>query len=657
MGLREIVGRLRDQAIKATWRRLKARPAVLPDRSRGSFTELALAAEDLALEPGVAGRLIAEAERLLAGRLTLFRRDVPLPATRHDWFVDSDTGRLAPMDDYAFDIDARDTAIVGNHKFLLEPSRLQHATLLGAAYFVSERDDFARLAAAQLGSWWSSNPFLSGVHWTSGIEVGLRLVSLAWTRRLLGRWPGAADCFEGSALARDQIYRHQQYLARLRSHGSSANNHLIAELLGLYVGAVAFPWFAESAGWAATAAAGLEDAARRQVFEDGTSREQASEYHGFVLELLMTAAIEGLLAGRLFSAPFHRAIAGMADAWAASLDTRCRPPRQGDSDDAFVLTVDPPDRRTRPTSLLAAAAAIVGASHWWPSTEPDLRSRLFESLCRRQPLPRPTGATRPARRPNLLPQAGCALLRDLDGRDDALWCRCDHGPHGYLSIAAHAHADALSVELRHSGVDILADPGTYCYMTEPAARRYFRSTIGHNTLEIGRVDQAEFGGPFLWLSAPCAHLVASAGLDGGDIARWTARHDGYARRPGRPVHERTVVLDRVQRKIEIEDRILGDGRFPVRLAFHLGPDVNSSDVSDVVELDWHGAGHGRRAWLRLPAMLSWRSYRGSSSPMLGWYSPAFGERVPSTSWIGEGELAVGEILRTSLDFVQPPGPG
>ena len=31
----------------------------------------------------------------------------------------------------------------------------------------------------------------------------------------------------------------------------------------------------------------------------------------------------------------------------------------------------------------------------------------------------------------------------------------DVGPHGYLSIAAHAHADALSVEVRHDGVDIL----------------------------------------------------------------------------------------------------------------------------------------------------------------------------------------------------------
>ena len=67
-----------------------------------------------------------------------------------------------------------------------------------------------------------------------------------------------------------------------------------------------------------------------------------------------------------------------------------------------------------------------------------------------------------------------------------IWCRCDGGPHGFLSIAAHAHADALSVEVRHDGVDVLADPGTYCYHGQPEWRQYFRSTLGHNTLRAGR---------------------------------------------------------------------------------------------------------------------------------------------------------------------------
>lgn len=79
-----------------------------------------------------------------------------------------------------------------------------------------------------------------------------------------------------------------------------------------------------------------------------------------------------------------------------------------------------------------------------------------------------------------------------------IWCRCDGGPHGFLSIAAHGHADALSVEVRHDGVDLLADPGTFCYHGQPEWRQYFRSTLGHNTLQVDGADQSVSGGPFLW---------------------------------------------------------------------------------------------------------------------------------------------------------------
>ena len=520
---------------------------------------------------------------------------------------------------------------------------------LAAAFILSGREAYAELAAQQLQSWWRANPFLAGVHWSSGIEVGLRLISFAWTRRLLAGWTAVGDCFENSELARDQIFRHQQYLATLRSHGSSANNHLMAELLGLYVGASAFPWFPDCRAWRLAAAGGLEAEAARQVFPDGLSREQASEYHGFVLEMLLIAAAEGRLAGRPFSPRFHGVIARMADSWAALLDCRQRAPRQGDTDDAYALLLDPPDRQRRATSLLAAAESLVGGCNWWPVAAPDFRSRLFGALAENHDDGNQNPGARPRQRPNLFPDAGLALLRDLEPREDELWCRCDHGPHGYLSIAAHAHADALSVELRHGGIDILADPGTYCYLTEPDFRRYFRSTIGHNTLEIGGLDQARYGGPFLWLDAPEATLLAAGGLDGGAVAQWTAHHQGYAQQPGAPGHERSVTLDRLTRRLHISDRILGTGRFPVRLAFHLGPQVAALLDGNVATLSWSGTTRPWRGRLSLPATLSWRALRASLAPITGWYSPAFGERVPAVCLLGEGLLTGGTRLETLFE--------
>ena len=139
--------------------------------------------------------------------------------------------------------------------------------------------------ADQLRSWWRENPFLSGMHWTSGIEIGIRLISLAWIRRLLDDWPGVTGLFEDDELAVQQIRWHQQYLAAFRSRGSSANNHVIAEAAGQLVASCAFPWFPESERWRRKSARLLERELLRNTFPSGIGRELASDYQCFVAEL------------------------------------------------------------------------------------------------------------------------------------------------------------------------------------------------------------------------------------------------------------------------------------------------------------------------------------------------------------------------------------
>jgi hypothetical protein len=204
MGPRELASRLRDEAVKESWRRLQGKPVTRLDALNPTFGEIPVGPGQLGDRQSVEA-IEAFGELLLAGRLPLFGRETQLPQTARDWFVDPDSARVAPMEDYAFDIDSRDPAVVGNHKFLLEPSRLQHVTVLAAAWFVTGREVFAQLAGRQIQAWCEANPFLSGIHWTSGIEVGLRLITFAWARRLLKGWPGAAACFENSRLFRTQL--------------------------------------------------------------------------------------------------------------------------------------------------------------------------------------------------------------------------------------------------------------------------------------------------------------------------------------------------------------------------------------------------------------------------------------------------------------------
>ena len=157
--------------------------------------------------------------RSSAGRwdvLGVARQDMMAP----DWFLDPLSGRRAPQAEYCFSINHRNQAVTGNVKQVWELSRHHHLTVLAAAYALTGERRYAERAGSHLRSWWQENPFLSGIHWTSGIELGIRLISWTWTRGLLDGWDEVQGLFDENELAHKQIWWHQTYLSGFRSRGS-----------------------------------------------------------------------------------------------------------------------------------------------------------------------------------------------------------------------------------------------------------------------------------------------------------------------------------------------------------------------------------------------------------------------------------------------------
>jgi hypothetical protein len=250
------------------------------------------------------------------------------------------------------------------------------------------------------------------------------------------------------------------------------------------------------------------------------------------------------------------------------------------------------------------------------------------------------------------------LLRDFEPTDDELWCRFDAGPLGYLATAAHGHADAMSIELRCGGIDILSDPGTYCYHGQETWRAYFRSTLAHNTLELDGSDQCRSGGLFLWRDDPRSELERVSGLDDGDRAEAQAAHYGYERLANPAVHRRLVRLDRRARSVEIIDSLFSEAPHAARLAFHLGPRIECRLEGDAAHLCWTTATGRRQAVLNLPNLLGWSLHRGETDPVLGWYSRTFGVREPSFTLLGRGRIHRERLcsrLVLATDDVPPPG--
>ncbi len=521
----EAAWRARDQAVQLAWSRRQVQPGqpvpAVPARPAGarSFAAVLPPQAADAVPAPAAEAVLKAADRLLRGEwevLGVARTDLVQP----DWFADPVTGRRAPADRYAFRINHRSQEQTGNIKQVWEISRLHHLTLLATAWYLSRDEAYAERVAAQLRSWWQDNPFLSGVHWTSGIEIGIRLISFAWIRRLLDDWPPVTALFERSELAVAQIRWHQQYLAGFRSRGSSANNHVIAEAAGQLVAACAFPWYPESERWRRAAARLLEQELDHNTFPSGIGRELASGYQGFVAELGLVAAVEAQAAGHPLSAAAWQRLAAMTDSGAALLDQRLRPPRQGDGDDGCALVLDAPAPNRWP-SLLALGDALLGRLDWWPAVAADAGSTLAGALAgpprdiaagrRSAPIGSPTpGSPCCGPAPSASPRSGAGAT--------AARTASSASPRTRTPTRCRWSS-------RYGGVDILADPGTYCYHGEPAWRTYFRSTIGHNTVELGGQSQSAEGGPFLWLRR--AEARETEVLDTGDTAAWTAEHDGY----------------------------------------------------------------------------------------------------------------------------------
>jgi hypothetical protein len=195
----------------------------------------------------------------------------------------------------------------------------------------------------------------------------------------------------------------------------------------------------------------------------------------------------------------------------------------------------------------------------------------------------------------------------------------DCGPLGYLSTAAHGHADALSFSMSLEGSPIFIDPGTYAYQEGDDWRTYFRSTAAHNTIEIDGQDQSEMLGTFLWGRKARSKILHWSTNPDYDIA--IAEHDGF--KHSGVIHRRTIIFSKKDFIIIVDD-LLGKGEhkcsqfwhFPVECKLDLMNEKIRAKVND------------RNVYL-LPIEIDENTerllYKGNYSPVQGWVSPRYGE--------------------------------
>ncbi|HTT02851.1 MAG TPA: alginate lyase family protein [Steroidobacteraceae bacterium] len=578
------------------------------------------------------------AERILAGEFRLFDAEWMLgfPPV---WNRDPATGALAPLV-FGKTLDYRDERTVGNIKYLWEPNRHLELVTLAQAWRLSGEARFASACRMLVDSWIEQCPYLMGANWTSSLELALRLTNWSCAWHLLGgdAAPLFADAEGRTFKARwlNSVRQHCHFIAGHPSLYSSANNHLLGELLGLLLAAITWPCWPESAHWAARAHREFEQQALLQNGTDGVNKEQAIWYQHEVADMMLLAALTAQANGRSFGPMFWSRLESLLEFIASCMDAGGHVPAIGDADDAVIVRFCPARDFSVYRSLLATGSVLFGRADFKHKAQTlDDKSRwLLGDAAEARFAALGVDSSGASVRRSFAEGGYYVLGSDLESTHEVRIV-ADAAPLGYLTIAAHGHADALAFTLSVAGHPVLIDPGTYCYHTQRLWRDYFRGTSAHNTLRIDGTDQSVPGGAFLWTHRARVHSVSFE--SGATRARLVAEHDGYTRLADPVVHRREILYEHAPRLVTVTDHVVCKAAHQVEMFWHFAPDLQLTLEADRARV------HRARMELtvRWPKSLTARVVRGSSQPPLGWDAPRFGTKVPADCLVVSGQIGPG----------------
>ena len=626
MSFKEVLFRLKHYLLVKKY--LKRRSIKIPEPQQASkdWWKLSLPKEN---SPESLA-LLEEARALLEGKYTFLNITCREPLL--NWHLDPQTNKVAPLT-FALDSDYKDVNLVGNIKNIWEKNRHHHLTVMSAAFALTKDERYALEVSQQLQDWIAKNPFPLGVNWSSSLELGVRLISWVWIDRLLRGSEVHQKLFGKSGVMWSSIYQHQWLISQHYSYGSSANNHLIGEMAGLFISSCHWSVFPRSKRWVSFAWQILEREISIQTFACGLNREQAFPYHIFTTEFFLLAGIEAQMNGVAVSQKYENLVRKMLEVIPPLTDVGGNLPKYGDDDEGMALQIRP-HQSSRVDWLFHLGRQWLGARVPLPNDAlaADLINFPARDTVGEVPLPKNSLA---------LKDAGLYVLARDRGKPQEIMCLADAGELGFLSIAAHGHADALAFTLSVGGVPIIVDPGTYVYHTDNYWRNYFRSTKAHNTITVDDLNQSKSEGIFLWTRKARTKVLDWQETNKGGIL--TAEHDGYTCIKEGIVHRRKITLDE---RLEISDRLEGEGVHQIEWRLHFSPQCSVEIQQERCIVKWHS---GLLA-IYLDKQIQWNLLQGGTDG--GWYSSGYNLKQPTTTLVGSAKIEGSISLKNSLDLVE-----
>lgn len=587
------------------------------------------------------GQVYEQADEIVDGKVRLFGgQPMPLiltqPGPLKDWTkYERGNNRIADQD----------------IKFIWEPGRFGWACVLAMAYHLSNNEHYAEAYWLYTDQFLTSNPPYFGPHWSSAQEVAIRLVALAFTLQVFTQSNQVTP--ERFDILAKAIATHAERIPPTLAYARSQNNnHLITEALGLYTASALLAEHPLAPKWHRLGWDWLQSAFRTQISPDGTYAQHSTNYHRLMLQAaLWTFAVHD----HSFSKePIPQEITARLDAstrwlWKLVDPETGRVPNLGHNDGAYILPLTAcPYHDYRPVIHAAAQtflhSNLVPHGSWsdmsfWLCSPPD-PTRTGVGINFWHESPPPEGFTT---------QPPYIIQNQVNGS----WA--------FLRVATFhsrpAHADQLHLDLWWHGLNLAQDPGTYLYNSPSPWENSLASALVHNTLVVNGQEFMLRAGRFLYLDWVQAIVTAVKTSSDGSYESLTAQHNGY-RKIG-VLHSRKVTAY-ADGHWEIIDHLEGPPGpiHSARLHWLLpdweykileAPDKNNSYWYEIRTRSPYG-------WISLKTGLSsplenlqpipsinFQLARagtllfgsGTISPITGWKSPTYGDKIPALACILE----------------------
>jgi hypothetical protein len=547
-------------------------------------------------------------------------------------------------------------------KFTWEPARFGWACTLAMAYHLSGCQRYAEAFWLNTERFLNSNPPYMGPHWSSAQEVAIRIIVLGFATQVFIQSNQATP--EQLDIIVKTISIHTQRIPPTLVYARSQNNnHLITEALGLYTASALLPEHPLAHSWHKLGWKWLQYAFQTQIDLNGSFTQHSTNYHRLMLQAALWAfAVHD---HSFPNEPIPSEITTRLEAsthwlWKLTdLESGCVP-NLGHNDGAYILPLTVCAYYDYRPVIYAAArmflhSNLVPKGYWsdmslWlcsptPSTHTNTRLDFWRG---------------PSNSKDLITQPPNIIQNHKNG--------------SWASIRAAnfrsrpAHADQLHLDLWWHGLNLAQDPGTYLYNAPPPWDNSLTSAYVHNTVVV---DGREFmlrAGRFLYLDWAQARVISAETDSKDNFESLTAQHYGY-RKMG-VLHTRKVIACKDGRW-EVIDKLDGPvGVIHIARLHWLLPDWEH-EIQETRQQNYMVGCeiriHSPYGWVSLKLQVSSSSKdlhplqannvqliragtllygSGKVSPINGWISPTYGEKIPALACILEISQSLPIVLKS-----------